>query len=52
MEIQAEGAGEAREDVARFSWWPRVQHAAVILLFAALLVTGMPQKWPYAEASQ
>jgi len=38
--------------VIRFSRWVRFQHAAVILLFTLLLVTGMPQKWPYAEASR
>ena len=40
------------EMVVRFSFWARFQHAAVILLFGLLLVTGMPQKWPYVEASQ
>lgn len=40
------------EYVVRFSVWARVQHAAMILLFAVLLVTGMPQKWPYADASR
>jgi cytochrome b subunit of formate dehydrogenase len=34
------------EYVVRFSFWARFQHAAVILLFGLLLVTGMPQKWP------
>jgi formate dehydrogenase subunit gamma len=38
--------------VIRFSRWVRFQHATVILLFTLLLVTGMPQKWPYAEASR
>ncbi len=38
--------------VTRFSVWARVQHAAVIVLFAVLLLTGMPQKWPYIEASR
>jgi formate dehydrogenase subunit gamma len=40
------------EYVVRFSWWARVQHAAVIVLFGLLLLTGMPQKWPYVEASR
>lgn len=43
---------EADEYVVRFSFWARFQHAAVILLFGALLVTGMPQKWPYLDASR
>jgi formate dehydrogenase subunit gamma len=43
---------ESSEYVPRFSWWARFQHAAVILLFGALLVTGLPQKWPYVEASR
>jgi formate dehydrogenase subunit gamma len=38
--------------VLRFSWWARLQHAAVILLFGVLLLTGMPQKWPYLELSR
>jgi formate dehydrogenase subunit gamma len=38
--------------VLRFSWWARLQHAAVILLFGVLLLTGMPQKWPYFELSR
>jgi len=41
-----------RELVRRFSWWARVQHLAVILLFAVLLVTGLPQKWPALDISQ
>lgn len=44
--------GDASEYVVRFSFWSRFQHAAVILLFGVLLVTGMPQKWPYIEASR
>jgi formate dehydrogenase subunit gamma len=40
------------ETVHRFSGWARFQHAAIILLFTLLLLTGLPQKWPYAEASQ
>jgi cytochrome b subunit of formate dehydrogenase len=43
---------ESGERVQRFSWWQRFQHAVVILLFGVLLVTGMPQKWPYVEASR
>lgn len=38
--------------VRRFSTWAIVQHSAVIVLFAVLLVTGLPQKWPYFEVSQ
>lgn len=38
--------------VLRFSWWARLQHAVVILLFGVLLLTGMPQKWPYLELSR
>jgi formate dehydrogenase subunit gamma len=34
------------EYVVRFSFWARFQHAAVILLFGLLILTGMPQKWP------
>jgi formate dehydrogenase subunit gamma len=44
--------GETSEYVVRFSFWARFQHAAIILLFGLLLLTGMPQKWPYAEASR
>jgi formate dehydrogenase subunit gamma len=40
------------EYVVRFSVWARLQHALVIVLFGVLLVTGMPQKWPYLEASR
>jgi formate dehydrogenase gamma subunit len=40
------------ESVVRFSFWVRIQHASVILLFGLLLVTGMPQKWPYVDASR
>jgi formate dehydrogenase subunit gamma len=43
---------DASEYVVRFSFWARFQHAAVILLFGLLLLTGMPQKWPYVEASR
>lgn len=38
--------------VVRFSPWARVQHAAVIALFGVLLLTGLPQKWPYVDASR
>lgn len=42
-----------REDhVVRFTNWARFQHAAMMLLFLALLVTGLPQKWPAFEAGQ
>jgi cytochrome b subunit of formate dehydrogenase len=37
--------------VVRFSPWSRFQHAAIILLFSLLLVTGMPQSWPQASVS-
>jgi formate dehydrogenase subunit gamma len=43
---------ETNEYVVRFSFWARFQHAAVLLLFGLLLLTGLPQKWPYAEASR
>lgn len=39
------------EYVVRFSPWARFQHAAIIVLFGMLLVTGMPQKWPAASVS-
>lgn len=42
----------SEELVVRFSRWARVQHAAVIVLFVVLLVTGMPQKWPNLDISQ
>jgi formate dehydrogenase gamma subunit len=42
----------SKEYVIRFSWWARFQHAIVIVIFALLLLTGMPQKWPYAEVSR
>ena len=42
----------AEDYVMRFSVWARFQHAMIILLFGALLITGMPQKWPGAEASR
>lgn len=40
------------EYVVRFTVWSRVQHAAIILLFTALLVTGLPQEWPTADVSR
>jgi formate dehydrogenase subunit gamma len=40
------------DTVHRFSAWARLQHAAMIALFAVLLVTGLPQKWPYADLSR
>jgi len=40
------------EKVVRFSSWVRIQHAAIIVLFALLLLTGLPQKWPYLDASR
>ena len=43
---------DGAELVPRFSWSERFQHALVILLFGILLITGMPQKWPYVEASR
>jgi formate dehydrogenase gamma subunit len=45
-------ATESNDNVVRFSFWARFQHAIVILVFGVLLVTGMPQKWPYVEASR
>jgi formate dehydrogenase gamma subunit len=38
--------------VTRFSWWDRLQHTLVIVIFMLLVATGMPQKWPYAELSR
>jgi formate dehydrogenase subunit gamma len=40
------------DTVRRFSNWARVQHAAGMTLFGTLVLTGMPQKWPYVEVSQ
>jgi formate dehydrogenase subunit gamma len=40
------------EYLVRFSVWGRFQHAAMILLFVILLITGMPQKWPSADVSR
>lgn len=42
---------DAVEYVVRFSPWARFQHAAIIVLFTLLLVTGMPQKWPESAVS-
>lgn len=36
----------------RFSQWARFQHAAVIVLFAVLVLSGMPQKWPHNDLSR
>lgn len=41
-----------KEHVKRFSLWARLQHVAIIALFTLLLITGMPQKWPYLEISR
>jgi formate dehydrogenase gamma subunit len=38
--------------VVRFSRWAIFQHAAMIVLFVLLLLTGLPQKWPYFEISR
>jgi cytochrome b subunit of formate dehydrogenase len=38
--------------VRRFSAWAIFQHAAIIVLFTLLLVTGLPQKWPQLAVSQ
>lgn len=40
------------EMVTRFGPWAIFQHAAVIVLFTVLLVTGLPQKWPQSGISQ
>jgi cytochrome b subunit of formate dehydrogenase len=48
LAMSTDGSGEY---VVRFSVWSRFQHAAIIVLFTALLVTGLPQKWPSADAS-
>ncbi len=39
------------EYIIRFSNWARLQHAAIIILFSLLVITGMPQKWPTASLS-
>lgn len=41
-----------KELVQRFSFWARLQHASAVTLFGLLVLTGMPQKWPYVAASQ
>jgi len=41
-----------RGTVRRFTAWAIFQHAAIILLFTVLLVTGLPQKWPGLGVSQ
>lgn len=43
---------DASEFITRFGFWSRFQHAAVILLFGVLLLTGMPQKWSSVDASR
>ena len=40
------------DTVVRFSVWSRVQHVSMIVLFTLLLVTGLPQKWPFLAGSQ
>ncbi|MDH3404030.1 MAG: cytochrome b/b6 domain-containing protein [Acidobacteriota bacterium] len=40
------------DSVVRFSPVARFEHAAVIVLFVVLLLTGMPQKWPYLDFSR
>ncbi|HLE84322.1 MAG TPA: hypothetical protein VJG13_08280, partial [Thermoanaerobaculia bacterium] len=42
----------APRTVRRFSAWAIFQHAAIIVLFTLLLVTGLPQKWPQLAVSQ
>ncbi|MDH3283377.1 MAG: cytochrome b/b6 domain-containing protein [Acidobacteriota bacterium] len=42
----------AKMSIVRFSYWTRLQHALVILLFGVLLTTGLPQRWPYYELSR
>ena len=45
-------SGKKREAyVLRFTPWQRTQHVAVIVMFFGLVITGLPQKWPYLEAS-
>jgi len=43
---------EAQDYVERFSRWARIQHTFAIVFFGLLVITGMPQKWPYLEASR
>lgn len=52
MTHAAEDKSKPVEYVVRFSPWMRIQHLLTILTFVALLVTGMPQKWPYLEGSR
>jgi len=40
------------EMVQRFNRIARFEHAAIITLFALLLLTGFPQKWPFVGASR
>ena len=40
------------EVVQRFSLWARFQHAAAIMLFGVLVLTGLPQKWSDLQISQ
>jgi len=40
------------QTVVRFSWWARMQHAFVVLLFGVLVATGLPQRWPLADLSR
>ncbi len=42
---------EKKSVVVRFSPLARFEHLAVLVLFVALLVTGLPQKWPEPEVS-
>lgn len=42
----------AMATVVRFSAWVRFEHLTVVLLFTALIVTGLPQKWPYYDWSR
>jgi cytochrome b subunit of formate dehydrogenase len=37
--------------VRRFGPWAVFQHSAIIVLFAVLLLSGLPQKWPQAALS-
>lgn len=40
------------DTVVRFSVWVRFEHLTVMLLFVALAVTGLPQKWPDFDLSR
>lgn len=46
------GAHTSPAFVRRFSRWAIVQHGVMIVLFVLLLLTGLPQKWPYFEFSR